>query len=167
VVRGGAAGRARALEPGDAQAAAVPEPLASRLLAERRVMLLADLRTPPAAERALGVPTVSAGVFVRADRRPGERELAAFTRAVLAAQERIAAGSAAALADKLPRTIVVVPDELAARVEHARGLYLRDSPASADRLDATLDLLRDQVPVAARTRVQVLPPGRIRTTPGR
>jgi ABC-type nitrate/sulfonate/bicarbonate transport system substrate-binding protein len=167
VVSVGAGGLERALEAGDAQAAAVPDPLASRLLAGRRVTLLADLRTPAAAERTLGVPTVSAAVFARADRRAGERELAAFTRAVLAAQERIAAGGVAALADKLPRTVVVSPEEFAARVEHASGLYVRDPRGNADRLEATLELLREQVPIPSRTRVQVLPQGRIRTTPGR
>jgi hypothetical protein len=131
------------------------------------VTLLADLRTSGAAERTLGVPTVSAAVFVRADRRPGERELAAFTRAVLAAQERIATGGVDALADKLPRTVVASAEEFAARVEQAAGLYVREPRPSPDRLEATLDLLREQIPIPARTRVQVLPQGRVRTTPGR
>ena len=75
-------GLERALMSGEVRAALVPEPMASRLLAERRTTLLADLRSPAATQQALGVPTVSAAVFVRAERRPGERELAAFTRAI-------------------------------------------------------------------------------------
>ena len=167
VVSVGSQGLERALATGDAQAAAVPEPIASRLLAERRVTLLADLRTPPAAERTLGVPTVNAAIFVRADRRPGERELAAFSRAVLGAQERLAAGSIPSLVARLPRSVVNSPDEFTARVAHASDRYLPDARVSVDRLDATLDLLRDQVPVSTRVRVQVLPQGRVKTTPGR
>ena len=168
VVSVGTNGLERALESGDTQAAAVHEPLATRLVAERRATVIADLRTPAAAERTLGVPTVSAAVFVRADRRPGERELAAFTRAVLAAQERLAAGGAAtALAEKLGRSVVGSAEEFAARVDQARGLYLPEARVSPERLDATVDLLRDQVPLPSKARVQVLPTGRVRTTPGR
>ena len=167
VISVGAGGLERALETGDAQAAAVHEPLATRLVAERRATIIADLRTPGAAERALGAPTVSAAVFVRADRRPGERELAAFTRAVLAAQERLASGGASGLAGKLGRSVVASPEEFAARVDQARGLYLPETRVSPERLDATVDLLRDQVPLPSRARVQVLPTGRVRTTPGR
>src|SRR5207247_823882 len=77
----------------------------------RRATWLADLRTPAAAQQALGVPTVSAAVFVRAERRPGERELAAFTRAIIAAEERLGTGAVGGLAAKLPKTVVGGPAE--------------------------------------------------------
>jgi ABC-type nitrate/sulfonate/bicarbonate transport system substrate-binding protein len=167
VVSVGPGGLERALGSGDAQAAAVPEPLASRLLAERRASLVADLRTPEAAERTLGVPTVSAAVFVRGERRPGERELAAFVRAVRAAQERLALGAAAALAERLAPSVVGSADEFAGRVAQGRGLHLPEARVTPERLEASIDLLRDQVPIPSRARVQLLPTGPVRTTPGR
>ena len=157
-----------ALMSSEVRAALVPEPAASRLLAERRATLLADLRTPAAAQQALGVPTVSAAVFVRAERRPGERELAAFTRAIIAAEERLGTGAVGGLAAKLPKTVVGGPaEEFEERVSQVRTLYLADGRVSPEQLEATLDLLRDHLPLAARARIQVLPQGRVKTTSGR
>jgi NitT/TauT family transport system substrate-binding protein len=167
VVSAGAHGLARALAIGEVHAAMVPDALANQLLIERRAALLADLRTPAAAERALGFPTVSAAVFTRGERRPGERELAAFTRAVLAAEARLAAGRAANLGARLPRAVVGVADEFDARVQQARGLYLPDGRVSDAQLEMTTTFLRDQLPLPARARIQLLPTGRLKTTPGR
>jgi NitT/TauT family transport system substrate-binding protein len=167
VVSAGRNGLVRALGSGELQAAVVSDALANHLLAERRATLLADLRTPAAAQRALGLPTVSAAIFIRADRRPGERELAAFSRAILAAEERLAAGGARELSARLPRSVVGTPEEFEARVLHVRSLYLPDGRVSAEQLDATIELLRDQLPLPARARIQLLPPGRVKTSPGR
>ena len=163
----GASGLERALLRNDVQAALLPEPLASRMLRDGRVTLVADLRTPDAAQRALGMATMNAAVFVRADRRPGERELAAFTRAIVAAEGRIAAGRAGELAERLPPQVVELVDGFVERVERARSMYLPDGRVTADQLDNTTAFLRDQVPLPGRARVQILPPGRIKTTPGR
>ena len=163
----GSLGLARGLSSGDLRAALVPETVATELLAERRATMLADLRTPAAAERTLGARTVSAAVFVRADRRPGERELAAFTRAVLSAEARLMGGGAAALAARLPRSVVGTPEEFEARVQQARDLYLPDGRVSEDQLETTVTLLRDQRPLRSRPRIQLLPPGRLTTTPSR
>ncbi len=152
VVSVGSQGLARALGTGELRAALMPDPLASELLAERRATLLADLRTPAAAERTLGARTVSAAVFVRADRRPGERELAAFTRAVLSAEARLAAGRAEALAARLPRSVVGTPEEFEARVQQALRLYLPDGRVSDEQLETTVTLLGDQLPLRSRPR---------------
>jgi len=160
VVSAGGNGLARALSTGELHAALLPDRLANRLLTERRATLLADLRTPAAAQRALGLATVSAAVFVRGERRPGERELAAFSRAVLAAEDRLAAGRAGELAKRLPRTVVGAMKDFEARVEQARTLYLADGRVSAEQLELTVTFLRDQLPLPARARIQLLPPGR-------
>ena len=167
VISVGAHGLGRALASGEVHAAMVSDPVASRLVAERRATLLADLRTPAAAQRALGFPTVSAAVFVRAERRPGERELAAFTRAILAARERLDGGGTDELAARLPRNVVGAREEFEARVQQARTLYLPEGRVTADQLEATVEFLRDQLPLPARARIQLLPQGPVRTTPGR
>jgi NitT/TauT family transport system substrate-binding protein len=167
VVSVGDYGLARALASGEVQAALVPDALATQLVGERRAVLLADLRTPAAAERALGFPTVSAAVFVRGERRPGERELAAFTRAILAAEERLAAGRAGDLAERLPPGAVGALDEFEARVRQARSLYVPDGRVSEEQLEMSVMFLRDQLPLPPRARILVLPPGRVKITPGR
>ncbi len=164
VISVGTQGLGRALFSGEVHAAMLPDPIASQLIAEQRATLIADLRTPAAAQRAIGFPTVSAAVFVRAERRPGERELAAFTRAILAAEERLAGGQADELAARLPRNVVGSREEFAARIEQARGLYLPEGRVTADQLEATAEFLRDQLPLPARVRIQLLPPGLVKTT---
>jgi len=167
VVSAGAHGLAKALASGEVQAAMVGDALAAQLLADRRVSVVADLRTPAAAEKALGFATVSAAVFVRGERRPGERELAAFTRAIVAAQERLAAGRAADLATRLPRNVVGDPQDFDARVRQVRTLYLPEGRVSEEQLEMTTTFLRDQLPLPSRARVQLLPPWRVRTAPAR
>lgn len=167
VVSVGGRGLERALLAGEVHAAVVSEPVASRLLADRRATLLADLRTPAAAQHALGVPTVSAAVFVRAERRPGERELAAFTRGLIAAEERLAGGATDDLAGKLPQSVVGAREEFEARVQQVQNLYLAEGRVSVEQLDASVDLLRDQLALPARARIQLLPPGRVKVIPGR
>jgi len=164
----GAHGLDRALMTGEVRAALVPEPVASRVLGERRATLLADLRTPAATQKALGVPTVSAAIFVRAERRPGERELAAFTRGLLAAEERLGAEATGDLATKLPKNVVGPSGEdFEARLRQARNLYLPDGRVSVEQLDGTVELLRDHLPLPARARIQLLPQGRVKATSGR
>jgi NitT/TauT family transport system substrate-binding protein len=167
VVSVGSQGLAPALGAGELRAALVPDRLASELLAERRVTLLADLRTPAAAERTLGARTVSAAVFVRGDRRPGERELAAFTRAILSAEARLAAGRAEVLAARLPRSVVGTPEEFEARVQQARSLYLPDGRVSEEQVETTVAWLGDQLPLRSRPRIQLVPMGRLMAPPSR
>jgi ABC-type nitrate/sulfonate/bicarbonate transport system substrate-binding protein len=167
IVSAGSHGVARALTGGEVHAAFVPDAVAGPLVAERRATLLADLRTPDAAQRALGFPTVSAGVFVRGERRPGERELAAFTRAILAAEERLASGRTGELASRLPKSVVgSSAAEFEARVQQARALYLPEGRVSEERLEMSVTFLRDSLPLPGRARIQLLPPGRVKATPG-
>jgi len=165
----GTHGLERALMSSEVRAALVPEPVASRLLGERRAVLLADLRTPAAAQKTLGLATVSAAVFVRGERRPGERELAAFTRAIVAAEERLGADAAAAdLATKLPKNVVgPSAEDFETRVRQGRGLYLPEGRVGADQLEATLTVLREHMSLPSRARIQVLPQGRVKATAGR
>ena len=167
VVSAGSHGIARALSAGEVHAALVPDAIASPLLGERRATLLADLRTVDAARQTLGFPTVSAAVFVRGERRPGERELAAFTRAILAAEERLAAGRTAELAARMPKSVVGTAAEFDTRVQQTRGLYLPEGRVSEEQLEMTTTFLRDSLPIPSRARVQLLPSGRVKTTPGR
>jgi NitT/TauT family transport system substrate-binding protein len=167
VVSVGSQGLARALDAGEIRAALVPDRLANDLLADRRATLLADLRTPAAAERTLGARTVGAAVFVRGDRRPGERELAAFTRAVLGAEARLTAGRPEALAARLPRSVVGTPEEFEARVQQALRLYLPEGRVSEEQIEATVTLLGDQLPLRSRPRIQLVPLGRLMAPPSR
>jgi ABC-type nitrate/sulfonate/bicarbonate transport system substrate-binding protein len=139
----------RMIETGEVAAALVAEPFASRLLAETRASLLADLRTPRAAAETLDAPTVDAAVFARADRRPDPAALAAFTRAVLVGEQRIAAGDAAALGTRLPSAFSARAAEIAARVAAARKFYLPEGVVSVEQVRASLALIRARMPLAA------------------
>jgi NitT/TauT family transport system substrate-binding protein len=141
-----------AVETGDVHGALVREPAASRLLAAGRARLLVDLRTPAAVSQALGGATVNAAVFMRADRLVRDRELAAFNRAVLAAEQRIATATAQELATRLPPSMTAPPEDFDARLESCRALYLADGAVSVEQVRQTLTLIRAhlQLPVTAR-----------------
>jgi NitT/TauT family transport system substrate-binding protein len=139
-----------ALERGDVQAGLVDEPAASQLIAEGHATLLADFRTPQAVARSLGGPgTVNAGVFVRGFRRPGEAELAAFGRALVAAEARIATATAEELGVALPRSVVGPPDEFARRLDATRNLYLPGGRVSAADVRATVEAVRTRLPLGS------------------
>ncbi len=146
-----------ALERGAVQAALVHEPAASDLLRVGEATVLADLRTPEAVVRAVGVPTLNAAVFGRRDRLPDDQTLAAFARAVLAAERRLAAEPASSLASRLPSSVVAAPDDFARRVEAARALYLASGLVTPERLEETVKLLRAHMPFPVIVRV---PPAR-------
>jgi NitT/TauT family transport system substrate-binding protein len=141
-------GIALAVESADVQAALVPEPAATKLIDDGRATILVDLRSPSAVERALGGSTVNAGVFVRGERRPRDRDVAAFLRAVLAAERRIATASPAEVAERLPKSVVGVPDEFARRLETSRSIYLPDGLVSPAAVRFTIDMIRTHLPLA-------------------
>ena len=145
-------GLAHAVETGDVHAALVREPAASRLLTAGQARLLVDLRTPDAVSRALGTMTVNAAVFMRADRAVRDRDLAAFTRAVLAAERRIATASAQALSEHLPASITAPYEDFDTRLESCRSLYLADGAVTMGQVRETLTLIRAHLalPVTAR-----------------
>jgi NitT/TauT family transport system substrate-binding protein len=149
----GSRGLAGAIERGDVQAGLIPEPLVSQLLGEGHAALLADLRSPDAVRRALGGLTVNAAVFVRNDRRPQDKLLIAFARAVVTAQRRLGTANAPALTERLPADVVGLPDEFARRLETARTLYLADTVIAPAQVDRTIELIRARLPMAAAVRI--------------
>lgn len=153
VVSHGSRGLVAAVESGDVHSGLVHEPFASRLVADAQARVLVDLRTPAGVAQALGGPTVNAAVFARADRRPRDRDLGAFARALLAAEQRIATAPADELATRLPRRVVGSADEFAARLEATRRIYLPGGLVTADQLRDTLALIRAHQPLPATSRV--------------
>jgi NitT/TauT family transport system substrate-binding protein len=152
MVSRGERGVVHAIETGDVHAALVQDPAASRLIASGHAHALLDLRSPEAVRQAVGAPTVNAAVFVRNDRRPRERDLTAFARAVLAAQRRMAEGDGNGLASKLPRAVTVMPDAFEAKLAASRRLYLKDGLVTVEQVRETLILIRAHLalPVTAR-----------------
>jgi NitT/TauT family transport system substrate-binding protein len=153
VLSAGTRGLVGAIETGEMQAAMVEEPAASRLLAEGRASMVADLRTPDAVRVALGGITVNAAIFARSDRRPADRDLTALARALLAAERQIASASPDALASRLNRTIVGIPEEFDAKLQTVRGLYLADGAVTTDQLRDTISMIRAHLPLPAILRV--------------
>jgi NitT/TauT family transport system substrate-binding protein len=146
-------GLVAALERGDIQAGIVEEPAASRLVSERHAVILADLRTPAAVERALAVATVNAGLYMRADRRLPDRDLAALARALREAERLIATAGADALAARLPRAVVGIPDDFARRLEAARALYLRDGAVTVSQVRESIAIVRAHMPFSPALRI--------------
>lgn len=149
----GGRGLVAAIDSGEIHAALVPEPLASRLLADGRAKLLVDLRTPAAVTDALGKATVNAAVFVRADRRPKDADLTALARALLAAEARIRTASAEELAARLPKRVVGTQDEFEVRLETARAACLTDGLVGAEEVQQTLAIVRAHTPLPATLHV--------------
>jgi NitT/TauT family transport system substrate-binding protein len=153
MVSRGERGVVHAVETGDVHAALVQEPAASRLIAGGQGHALIDLRSPAAVRQAIGAATVNAAVFVRNDRRPKDRDLTAFARAVLAAQRRITAGNGDGLAAKLPRAVTIVPDAFEAKLAASRDLYLPDGVVTVEQVRETLILIRAHLPLPVTARV--------------
>lgn len=153
VVSHGHRGLVAAFESGDVHSGLVHEPFATRLIAEGQARVLADLRSPQSVAQALGGPTVNAAVFARADRRPRDRDLGAFARAVLAAEQRIAAAEADELAARLPKGVVGPTSEFAARLEATRRIYLTDGLVTTEQVRETLALIRAHQPLPVTSRV--------------
>lgn len=149
----GERGLVTAMETGDVQAGIVAEPAASRLIGEHHAVVLGDLRTPAAVERALGKATLNAGLFARADRRPGERELAALVKALVDAERLIATASADTLAAKLPRAVAGTPEDFGRRLDAARALYLPDGAVTVEQVRESMTLVRAHMPFSPGLRL--------------
>ena len=153
MVSRGERGVVHAVETGDVHAALVQEPAASRLIASGQARALVDLSSPAAVRQAIGAPTVNAAVFVRSDRRPRDRDVTAFSRAVLAAQRRIAEGDGEALAAKLPKSVTAGPDTFDARLAASRDIYLPQGVVTVEQVRETLILIRAHLPLPVSARV--------------
>jgi ABC-type nitrate/sulfonate/bicarbonate transport system substrate-binding protein len=153
VVSHGSRGLVAAVESGELHAGLVPEPHASQLIAGNRVRLLVDLRTPAAVARALGTPTVNAAVFMRADRRPRDRDLAAFARALLAAEGELANLPPEDVAAKITGRPVEIGDEFAARIEATRAMYLPGGLVDDEQVKQTITLIRSHKPLPITSRI--------------
>jgi NitT/TauT family transport system substrate-binding protein len=149
----GERGLVAAVETGDVQAGVVAEPSASRLIAERRAVLLGDLRTPATVEQALGDVTLNAGVFMRADRRLADPDLAALVRALVEAERLIATSGAETLAARLHRSVVANPEEFERRVESARALYLAEGRVTVSQVRGSMAIIRAHMPFAPGLRI--------------
>jgi hypothetical protein len=119
------------------------------LIAAGHATLLADLRSAKAAAETLDAATVHAAVFARRDRLPAAAALAAFTRAVVAAEARLATAEAPDLAARLPPAVSARPDEFAARLAASRGLFLPDPAVSTEQVRASLAIIRERMPLPA------------------
>ncbi len=143
----GSRGTVSALNAGDVRAALVPEPAATALLSEGHAVVLVDLRSPRVAAEALGMATVNAAIFARADASVSDLTLAAFARALLLAERRLLSETPAALAERLSRAVVGSGDEFERRVEATRSIYLPEGVVSPAALRHSTDLIRTQVPL--------------------
>ena len=135
------------LESGDVQAGLVAEPNVSRLMNDSAAGVLADLRSPEAVVATLGFPTINAGVFGRSDRMPRDATLAAFARAVLAAERVIIGAPTEDVAARWPASLIGAPDEFARRLAATREIYLPDGTVSPVQLTETVDLIRAYGPL--------------------
>jgi len=92
-------------------------------------------------------------VFVRADRRPKDRDLAAFARAVLAAEQQLATAPPDELAAKLGKRVLGSGDDFAGRVESTRAMYLAGGLVSVEQVKQTFMLIRSHQPLPVTSRV--------------
>jgi NitT/TauT family transport system substrate-binding protein len=136
-----------ALAQAQVRAGLIGDPVASRLLADGAVTALADLRNPAGIAQALGRPTVHAAVFEPGRGRSRTAELSALSRALLRAIARIQTALPEELAEKLPRNVVGLPSDFAARLGGTRKIYLADGLVDRDALDSTVAMIRQVVPL--------------------
>jgi len=116
---------------------------------EGTASILVDLRTRSDAARWLGAETVHAALFVRAEGRPADQELAALVRALLRAAAKLAEAPAEALASILPAAVTGQPDDFALRVAGARQSYLPRGQVTEDMLKASVAQARERSPFPA------------------
>jgi ABC-type nitrate/sulfonate/bicarbonate transport system substrate-binding protein len=158
-------GLAGALGQGEVAAAVVADPWVTRLVAlrgaadsetsdhEGAASILVDLRTRSDAARWLGAETVHAALFVRAEGRPADQELAALCRALLRAAAKVAEAPAGALASILPAAVTGQPDDFALRVAGAKQSYLPGGLVTVDMLKASIAQARERAPFPAAVKL--------------
>ena len=92
-------------------------------------------------------------VYVRADRRPPDRDLSALVRALRKAEQRIQTAEARELAAKLPTRVVGDAEDFEARLTTSRALYLLEGLVSADQLQQTIAIIRAHTPLPQSVRI--------------
>jgi NitT/TauT family transport system substrate-binding protein len=146
-------GLAAALEQGEVAAGVMADPWVTRLVEERAVSVLADLRARSDAARWLGAETVHAALFVRADGRPDDQELMALSRALFRAVAKVTEAPAEALASVLPSSVTGQAGDFALRLAGARQSYLPRGQVTEDMLKASLTQARERSPLPAAVKL--------------
>jgi sulfonate transport system substrate-binding protein len=146
-------GLAGALERGEVAAGMMADPWVTQLAQDSVVSILADLRTRSGAAHWLGVETVHAAVFVRADGRPGDEQLVALCRALLRAAARVAEAPPEALAGVLPASVRGQRDDFALRAVGARQSYLPGGRVTMDVLKASIAQARERSALPAAVKL--------------
>jgi len=144
---------AGALASGRVRAGLIGDPPASRLLADGSVTALVDFRDPQASARALGRPTVHAAVFESARHRVPDVQVEAVSRALLRAVSRLETAGADEVAERLPRQEVGLSDDFAVRLAGSRKIYLPQGLVEPGALAASIDIVREHVPLPRVLRV--------------
>lgn len=149
----GTHGVVSALDAGDVTAAFVTEPAASALVQDGRARLLIDLKSAQAVRDALGGPTVNAAVFARGDRRPSDASLAAFARALLAAERLIASAAPDVVKAPLSRAAGGGDAEFERRLEATRAIYVPGGVITPDAVTRTIDVIKAHLPLPRALRL--------------
>ena len=143
----GERGLVGALERGEVHAALLPDPWASRLVQEGKVVVLADFRRRQEAARWLGGPTVHAALFVRPDTGLKPRELTALARALLRAVGRVESADPEELLARLPQRAVGLKEDFLARLAGAREIYLPGGWVRVETMEHSVAMIRARAPL--------------------
>ncbi len=143
----GERGLVSALEQGEINAGLLPDPWASRLVQERKVVILADFRRPAEAARWLGAPTVHAALFVRPDTTLKAPELTAFARALLKAVRRVETADPEELFARLPQRVVGLKGDFLERLAGAREIYLPSGWVRLETMEQSVAMIRARAPL--------------------
>lgn len=143
----GERGLVAALERGEVHAGLLPDPWASRLLQEGKVVALADFRQRDEATRWLGGPTVHAALFVRPDTTLKEPELTALARALLRAVKRVETADAEELFARLPHRVVGFKEDFLARLAGAREIYVLSGWVRLETIERSVAMARARAPL--------------------
>lgn len=143
----GERGLVAALEQGEIHAGLLPDPWASRLVQEGKVIVLADFRRRGEAARRLGGPTVHAALFVRRDTGLKAPELTALARALLQAVRRVETADPEDLLARLPQRAVGFKEDFLTRVAGAREIYLPGGWVRLETMEWSVALIRARAPL--------------------
>jgi NitT/TauT family transport system substrate-binding protein len=145
---------AGAVEAGEVAAGMLPDPYATRLIAEGKAVALADFRKRGELERWFGAPGVHSGLFVPRDTWLGAAELKPLCRALLRAMARIQTATPEDLRATLPASVVgFPPDDFTVRLQGARGIFLEDGLVTPEMLKASIALIETRGSIPARVKM--------------